>query len=120
MVHTLAVKVQASSTPKVSCHAFSLLAFKPITSTSQHSLAKTGLKATAEMQMSADNFQDLVPLAEQPIAATNNSQYNLSADLGLHAASPNSIKIFWLIVEYSDILVYSCPKALFKMDFATY
>jgi hypothetical protein len=54
-VHSLAVKVQASSTPKVSPHAFDLLAFEPVTSTKQISSAKTALKATAEMQPSADS-----------------------------------------------------------------
>jgi hypothetical protein len=52
MVHSLAVKVQASSTPS----------------------AKTASKATAELQLSANIFQDSGPLAEQPIAATNSSQ----------------------------------------------
>jgi hypothetical protein len=33
IVQSLAVKVQASSTPKVSCSAFALLAFEPVTST---------------------------------------------------------------------------------------
>ncbi len=48
-------KVQASSTPKVSRHAFALLAFEPVTSTKQISSAKTALKATAVMQLSADS-----------------------------------------------------------------
>jgi hypothetical protein len=50
---SLAVKVQVSSTPKVSCHT--LLPFEPITSTTQISSAKTALKATAKMQPSADS-----------------------------------------------------------------
>jgi hypothetical protein len=36
MVHSLAVKVQASSTPKNSCYTFALLAFEPVTSTNQY------------------------------------------------------------------------------------
>jgi hypothetical protein len=46
-VQSLAVKVQVSSTPKVSCHVFTLLPFEPVTSTTQISSAKTVLKATA-------------------------------------------------------------------------
>jgi hypothetical protein len=72
------------------------------------------------MQPSADIFQGSGTLAEQPIAATYSSQYNLPADLGLRAASWYSNKMFWLIVKYSDMLVYDCPRALFKVDFATY
>ena len=55
MVHSLAVKVQASSTPKVSRHAFALLAFEPVTSTNQNSSATIALKAIAEMQVLADS-----------------------------------------------------------------
>jgi hypothetical protein len=55
MVHSLVVKVQESSTPKDSCHAFALLAFGPVTSTTKICSAKTALKATAEMQLSADS-----------------------------------------------------------------
>jgi hypothetical protein len=55
MVHSLAVKVQESSTPKVSRHAFALLAFEPVTSTNQNSSAMIALKAIAEMQVSADS-----------------------------------------------------------------
>ncbi len=65
---------------------FSLLAIEPVTSTNQNSSPKTALEATAEMQPSA-GFQDSGPLAEQPIAATDSSQYNLPADLGLCATS---------------------------------
>jgi hypothetical protein len=54
-VQSLVVKVQVSSTPKVSRHVFTLLPFEPVTSTTQISLAKTALKATAEMQPSADS-----------------------------------------------------------------
>ena len=54
-VQSLAVKVQASSTPKVSRHAAALSAFKPITSTNQNSFAAIALKAIAEMQASADS-----------------------------------------------------------------
>ncbi len=54
-VQSLAVKVQVSSTPKVSRHAFALLAFEPVTSTTQISSAKTVLKAMAEMQPSANS-----------------------------------------------------------------
>jgi hypothetical protein len=50
MDHSLAVKVQASSTPTVSCHAFALLAFEPVTSTNQNSSATIALKAIVEMQ----------------------------------------------------------------------
>ena len=53
-VHSLAVKVQVSSTPKVSRHAFALLAFEPVTSTKQISSPNAALNATAEMQPSAD------------------------------------------------------------------
>ncbi len=59
MDHSLAVKVQASSTLKVSHHAFALLAFEPVTSAKQISLPKTALNATAEMQLSADISQNL-------------------------------------------------------------
>jgi hypothetical protein len=55
LVHSLAVKVQASSPPKVSRHAFALLAFKPVTSTNQNSFAIIALKAIAKMQVSADS-----------------------------------------------------------------
>ncbi len=55
MVHSLAVKVQESSTPKVSCHAFALLAFEPITSTNQNSSVMIASKAMAEMQVSANS-----------------------------------------------------------------
>ncbi len=54
-VQSLAVKVQVSSTLKVSRHVFTLLPFEPITSTTKISSAKTALKATAEMQPSADS-----------------------------------------------------------------
>jgi hypothetical protein len=54
-----------------------LFAFEPVTSTKQISLPNTALNATAEMQPSADISQDLGPLAEQPIAVTDSSQYNL-------------------------------------------
>jgi len=53
-VQYLAVKVQASSTPTVSRHAFTLFAVEPVTSTKQISLPNTALNATAEMQPSAD------------------------------------------------------------------
>jgi hypothetical protein len=42
--HSLAVKVQASSTLKVSCHAFALLAFEPVTSTKTNQLAKDSIE----------------------------------------------------------------------------
>ncbi len=100
MVQSLVVKVQVSSTTKVSCHAFTFLAFEPVTSTTKISSAKTALKATAEMQPSADICQYPGPLAEQPIVATDSSQYNSSADVGLHTARWNSIKMFQLIVRY--------------------
>jgi hypothetical protein len=54
-VQSLAVKVQVSSTPKVSRLVFTLLPFEPVTSTTQISSAKTALKATAEMQPSANS-----------------------------------------------------------------
>ena len=54
-VQSLAVKVQVSSTPTVSRHAFTLFAFEPITSTNQISSAKTASKASAEMQPLADS-----------------------------------------------------------------
>jgi hypothetical protein len=54
-VQSLVVKVQVSSTPKVSCHDFTLLPFEPVTSTTKVSSAKTALKATAEMQPSANS-----------------------------------------------------------------
>jgi hypothetical protein len=49
-VHSLVVKVQVSSTPIVSRHAFTLLVFEPVTSTKQMSLPNAALNATAEMQ----------------------------------------------------------------------
>jgi hypothetical protein len=100
MVQSFVVKVQVSSTTKVSRHAFTLLAFEPVTSTTKTSSAKTALKATAEMQPSTDICQYPGPLAEQPIAATNSSQYNSSADVGLCTARRNSNKMFQLIVRY--------------------
>jgi hypothetical protein len=54
-VQSLAEKVQVSSTPKLSHHVFTLLPFEPVTSTTHISSAKTALKATAEMQPSADS-----------------------------------------------------------------
>ena len=54
-VQSLAAKVQVSSTPTVSRHAFTLFAFEPVTSTNQISSAKTSSKASAEMQPSADS-----------------------------------------------------------------
>jgi hypothetical protein len=53
-VQSLAVKVQVSSTSKVSCHGFTLLPFEPV-SIIQISSAKTALKAMAKMQPSADS-----------------------------------------------------------------
>jgi hypothetical protein len=100
MVQSLAAKVQVSSTTKVSRHAFTFLAFEPITSTTKISSAKTALKATAEMQPSADICQYPGSLAEQPIVATDSSQYNSSADVGLRTARRNSNKMFQLIVRY--------------------
>jgi hypothetical protein len=100
MDQSLVVKVQVSSTTKVSRHAFTLLAFEPVTSTTKISSAKTALKATAEMQPSADICQYSGPLAEQPTVATNSSQYNLSADVGLCTTRRNSNKMFQLIVRY--------------------
>jgi hypothetical protein len=41
--------------PKVSRHAFALLAFKPVTSPNQNSFATIALKAIAEMQALADS-----------------------------------------------------------------
>ncbi len=55
LVHSLMVKVQTSSPPKVSRHAFALLAFEPVTSTNQNSFATIALKTIAEMQASADS-----------------------------------------------------------------
>jgi hypothetical protein len=55
MDHSLGVKGQASSTPKVSHHAFTLLAFELATSTNQNSSATTALKAIAKMQASPDS-----------------------------------------------------------------
>jgi hypothetical protein len=54
-VQSLAVNVQVSSTPNVSHHVFALLAFEPVTSTTQISSAKTALKAIAEMQALANS-----------------------------------------------------------------
>ncbi len=54
-VQSLAVKVQVSSSPKVSHHVFTMLPFEPVTSTTQINSAKSALKATAEMQPSADS-----------------------------------------------------------------
>jgi hypothetical protein len=98
-VQSLAVKVQVSSTPKVSRHAFALFAFEPVTSTKQISSPNTALNATAEMQLSADISQDPGPLAEQPIAVTNSSQFNLPED-SLHTASQNPNETSQLIVRY--------------------
>jgi hypothetical protein len=53
------VKVQVSSTPTVSRHAFALFAFEPVTSTTQISSPNTALNATAEMQPSADISENL-------------------------------------------------------------
>jgi hypothetical protein len=61
MVYSLAVKVQASSTPKVSPHAFALLAFEPVPSTNQNSSATIALKAIEEMQVSADSKRHVTP-----------------------------------------------------------
>jgi hypothetical protein len=58
-VQSLMVKVQVSSTPKVSCHAFTLLAFESVTSTKPISLPKKALNATAEMRLPADISQHL-------------------------------------------------------------
>jgi hypothetical protein len=65
-VQSLAVKVQESSTQKVSRHAFALFACVPVTSTKQISSSNTALNATVEMQPLADISQDPGPLAEQP------------------------------------------------------
>jgi len=54
-VQSLAVNVQVSSTLTVSRHAFTLFAFEPVTSTNLISSGKTSLKASAEMQPSADS-----------------------------------------------------------------
>jgi hypothetical protein len=58
-VQALAVKVQVSSTPKVSRHALTLFAFDPVTSTKQISSPKKALYTTTEMQPSADISQNL-------------------------------------------------------------
>jgi hypothetical protein len=58
-VQSLAVKVQASSTPTASHHAFALFAFEPVTSTKQISSPNTALNATVEMQPSADISENL-------------------------------------------------------------
>ncbi len=79
------------------CWVHSHTRFESVTSTNS---AKEALKASAEMQPSADMFQYPGPLAEQPIAAINSSQYNSSADVGLRTARRNSNKIFQLIVRY--------------------
>jgi hypothetical protein len=54
-VQSLVVKVEVSSTQKVSRHVFTLLPFEPVTSTTKISSAKTALKATVKMQPSADS-----------------------------------------------------------------
>jgi hypothetical protein len=100
MVQSLAVKVQVSSTPNVSRHAFASLAFEPVTSTKQISLPNTALNATAEMELSADLSQDPGTLAEQPIAAPNSSQNNLPVDLGLRTTSQNPNKTSQLIIKH--------------------
>jgi len=83
-VQSLAVKVQVSSTPTVSCHAFTLFAFEPVTA------AKTASKASAEMQPSADSnknassfndkpsstFQLVVAFVDWKSKATSNLGYN--------------------------------------------
>jgi hypothetical protein len=58
-IQSLAVKVQVSSTPKVSHHAFTLFAFEPITSTKEICSPKKALNSTAEMQPSAEISQHL-------------------------------------------------------------
>jgi hypothetical protein len=45
MVHSHVVKVQASSTPKVSCHAFSWLAVEPVTSTIPKQFSKDSIES---------------------------------------------------------------------------
>ena len=83
------------------CWVHSHTGFESVTSTNSE---KAALKASAEMQPSADIFQYPGPLAEQPIAATNSSQYNSSADVGLRTARRNSNKMFQLIVRYVFIV----------------
>jgi hypothetical protein len=58
------------------CCFHSHTGFESVTSTNS---AKAALKASAEMQPSADTFQYPGPLAEQPIAATNSSQLDAAA-----------------------------------------
>ena len=58
-VRLTAVKVQVSSIPTVSRHAFAMFAFEPVTSTKQTSSPNTALNATAEMQPSADILENL-------------------------------------------------------------
>jgi len=65
-VQSLAVKVQVSSTPTVSRHAFTLFAFEPVTSTNQISSAKTASKASAEMQLSADSNKNTSSFDDKP------------------------------------------------------
>ncbi len=48
-IQSLAVKVQASSTPKVSHHTVALLAFEPVTSKKQNNFATIAVKAIAKM-----------------------------------------------------------------------
>jgi hypothetical protein len=92
-VQSLAVKVQASSPPKVSCHAFALLAFEPVTSTKQSSLPNTALNATAEMQPSADISENLgTQLIFQLIDAyvSNRDEMSCSSQLAAKLLHPES------------------------------
>jgi hypothetical protein len=65
-VQSLAIKVQVSSTPTVSHHAFTLFAFEPVTSTNQISSAKTASKASVEMQLSADSNKNASYFNDKP------------------------------------------------------
>jgi hypothetical protein len=65
---------------------------EPVTSTNQ-----TGPVAEQPIAATDNSQYQTGTLAEQPIAATDSSQYNLPTDLALHAASQNPNEMFWLI-----------------------
>ena len=91
-VQSLAAKVQASSTPEVSCHAIALSAFEPVTSTNQNSFATIALKAIAEMQASAVKNKSNDAL---PFGGKSNEPFTYASLFGDKPSSTH-----WLVVAF--------------------
>ncbi len=106
-VQSLAVRVQVSSTPKVSSRVFTFLPFEPVTSITKISSAKTALKATVEMQPSADSnninnassFDNKPSSTFQLVVASVDWLFNCQAQLLQH----QSIQVYCCISLFQNI-----------------